>query len=308
LIRSDSYRVLALYILVFISWSGAWFALSLQAGAASPLVSIALRFLLAAPPIFLLAVWRGDRLNFGGPMQLRFFAVGTMMFSINFIFAYSASAYLTSALISVVFSLSAGVNLLLTWLLKGQRPSLESGLGAVAGTIGLVLLVWTEVAHSGAGRLPLVGLGLALCMTVSFCLGSLLAADVQARGVPLMSATAWSMAWGGLVSLAASLIMGQSWAIDISMRYLGSLAFLVLFGTILGFLGYLALMARIGVASASYITTITPIGAFAISSLFEGYRWTGLSLLGLAIAVLGNVLTLRGRSAKPALQPQKAIS
>ena len=36
-------------------------------------------------------------------------------------------------------------------------------------------------------------------------------------------------------------------------------------------------------------------GAWLASTVFEGYTWTPLALLGMGLVILGNVLVLRGK-------------
>jgi drug/metabolite transporter (DMT)-like permease len=39
----------------------------------------------------------------------------------------------------------------------------------------------------------------------------------------------------------------------------------------------------------------TPVLAMFLSSLVEGYRWTSIAVIGVLLAIAGNVLVLRGR-------------
>src|ERR687883_652932 len=68
------------------------------------------------------------------------------------------------------------------------------------------LLFWPEFSRTGLGGGALIGLSLALCGTLSFCLGNLAATLAQRRGVPMLAATAWGMTYGvavlGLIGLA----------------------------------------------------------------------------------------------------------
>jgi drug/metabolite transporter (DMT)-like permease len=57
-------------------------------------------------------------------------------------------------------------------------------------------------------------------------------------------------------------------------------------------------MGRIGAARAGYIGVMVPIVALVVSSLFEGYRWEWLALLGVAVSVAGNVMILRRTAAR----------
>jgi drug/metabolite transporter (DMT)-like permease len=71
-----------------------------------------------------------------------------------------------------------------------------------------------------------------------------------------------------------------------------SLAYLSLFGSALAFGCYLALIRRIGAAKASYSAVVVPIIALGISTLFEGYQWTGAAVLGIILTLIGNWLIL----------------
>jgi drug/metabolite transporter (DMT)-like permease len=52
---------------------------------------------------------------------------------------------------------------------------------------------------------------------------------------------------------------------------------------------------KIGPGKAAYSSVIVPIIAMALSTGFEGYRWTALSIAGAALALGGMLLALAGR-------------
>jgi drug/metabolite transporter (DMT)-like permease len=49
-------------------------------------------------------------------------------------------------------------------------------------------------------------------------------------------------------------------------------------------------VARIGSARAGYATVLFPIVALAISTVLEGYNWTPLAMIGVALILVGNVI------------------
>jgi drug/metabolite transporter (DMT)-like permease len=61
------------------------------------------------------------------------------------------------------------------------------------------------------------------------------------------------------------------------------------------FVAYFALLKRVGAGPSSYITVATPVIAILLSTLFEGYRWTPITALGIVLAIIGNTLALRSR-------------
>jgi drug/metabolite transporter (DMT)-like permease len=54
------------------------------------------------------------------------------------------------------------------------------------------------------------------------------------------------------------------------------------FGSVIAFTTYLEL---VGSSRAAYATVLSPIVALALSTIFEGYRWSALGILGLALCL-----------------------
>ena len=108
---------LSLYLLTVLIWGTTWIALKLQLGEVAIPLSIAYRFTLAAVVLFavLLLSRRLQRLDRRG--QLLCLAQGLCLFCLNFMCFYTASQWIPSGLIAVIFStatLLAGILILLT--------------------------------------------------------------------------------------------------------------------------------------------------------------------------------------------------
>ena len=84
----------------------------------------------------------------------------------------------------------------------------------------------------------------------------------------------------------------KAW-IEMIHRYIGSLLYLAIPGSVIGFTAYLTLVGRMGPERAAYCTVLFPVVALNISVFVEGYQWTAPALLGLALVMLGNVLVFR---------------
>jgi drug/metabolite transporter (DMT)-like permease len=95
------------------------------------------------------------------------------------------------------------------------------------------------------------------------------------------------------VALACA-IAGRSFTFDPSLRYLGSLAYLSFFGSILAFGAYLTLVGRIGAGRAGYAMIAIPVVALALSTAFEGLQWRWGLALGAALCLAGNALVMPG--------------
>jgi drug/metabolite transporter (DMT)-like permease len=106
------------------------------------------------------------------------------------------------------------------------------------------------------------------------------------------------MTYGCGVLLAINLLRGNAFVIEPTLKYMGSLVYLAIGASVLAFMSYLTLLRRLGAARAGYATVLFPIVALAVSTVIEGYQWTPLAVIGVVLALLGNILVMRRPAAK----------
>jgi drug/metabolite transporter (DMT)-like permease len=53
------------------------------------------------------------------------------------------------------------------------------------------------------------------------------------------------------------------------------------------------LVGNIGADRAAYATLLFPLVALAISTVWEGYKWTGSALFGVCLILCGNLLMIQ---------------
>lgn len=282
----------ALYVSAVLIWGSTWYAIEFQLGIVDPSVSVAYRFALAGALMLGWLVLRRQRLlpPIGAVPAIA--AMGLFNFSLNYLLVYLATGMLPSGLVAVAGSTFSLMNVLNARMFLGQPLRLPVVAGGIIGVIGVLLLFWPEIEMNGwvTGS----ALGLVLVMTSSYfaSLGNMAQARTRKAEVPLVLATAWGMVAGAVLMVAVSLVRGVPFAFDASAGYVVSLVYLALFGSVAAFLSYFTLMGRIGADRAGYVAVMVPIVALVISTLFEGYRWTGIGVLGLFLAVGGNILVM----------------
>ena len=285
-----------LYALTIFAWSTSWLALKMQVGVVAPEVSVFWRFLFAAALMMGWVILSRRPMRFAVSDHLRFAGLGVLIFSTNFALFYYGAQRLPSGLLSVVFSLASIINLLLAAVIFRHGVSRRVLIGGVLGACGIALMFWPQIAGTTLNKDALVGLAFCAAGTFSFCLGNMLSASNQARGLPVVSANAWGMVYGAVFLAIFSLLRGHAFDVEWTPAYLGGLAWLVVFSTVLAFACYLTLLGRIGSARAGYATVMFPVVALAISTLVEGYQWTPAAVAGLVAVLTGNLVVLtRGR-------------
>ncbi|MDE1566830.1 DMT family transporter [Aquabacter sp. P-9] len=282
-----------LYLATVLIFGTGWLPLRLQLGVVAPEVSGVWRFLVAGLLMFAWVAARGGRMSFPLKDHLLFAALGLTLFCVNFVSFYYAGLYLPSGLLSVLFSLAAVFIPLIGGVMTGIAPNRRILFGAVLGVLGVGLVFGPSVLEKEVSpHLPLA-LGLALVGTLSFSFGSFVIAALGRRGLPQGSVNAFGMLYGVVFCAALALLTGADFKLEWSARYLGSLAYLIVVPTLLGFGVYMTLIRRIGPSRAGYGTVMFPIIALALSTVFEGYHWTLFAAFGVALVLLGNVVVLR---------------
>jgi drug/metabolite transporter (DMT)-like permease len=104
------------------------------------------------------------------------------------------------------------------------------------------------------------------------------------------------MLYGAVLVGLYAILAGRPFVFDGSTRYLLSLLYLALFGSVFAFGAYLTLIGRIGADRAGYAMVAIPIVALLLSTLFEGLPWRSYTLLGAGLCVAGNALVLRRKA------------
>jgi len=101
------------------------------------------------------------------------------------------------------------------------------------------------------------------------------------------------MVYGAAMLTVYCLFSGIPFAMEWNTRYIGSLMYLVIPGSVIGFTAYLTLVGRMGPERAAYCTVLFPLVALNVSAFVEGYQWTAPALLGVMLVMGGNVLVFR---------------
>jgi len=285
----------SLYAVTVFAWSTSWIALKLQLGVVAPQVALTWRFLLASLVMFGWAIVRRHRLAFPLGDHLRFIGLGFFIFSMNFLQFYIGGAKLASGLLAVIFSLASVFNMLLGAIFLRQSVDRRVLLGAAFGFGGVALMFWPEIAGTEIDHDAAIGLLLCVGGTLFFCIGNMISASAQKRGIPVVSASAWGMAYGAAILAITAAMLGKPFIFDPSFQYIASLLWLALLSSVVAFFAYLTLLGRIGSGRAGYSTVLFPVFALLISTFAEGYHWTVFAIAGLALVMVGNVIVLGRR-------------
>ena len=281
---------------VFI-WGSTWIAIKMQLGSVDPMVSVAYRFTLAS---LLLFVWcKAIRLpmTFSGKQHFFMAIQGLLLFGFNYLLFYLAELYITSGLAAVLFSTILVMNVINSALFLKKPIERKVIAAGFLGLSGIILVFRPEISSFSFDNNGLRGILLCVAATLLASLGNITSAYNQKNNdLPIVQTNAFGMGYGALALLVLAVISGKPFTVEPTLIYLGSLAYLAVFGSIVAFGCYLALVGNIGADRAAYATLLFPIVALVISTIWEGYKWTPEATVGMVLILAGNVLMVhKGR-------------
>ena len=283
---------LFMFIVTVIIWGSTWYAIEFQLGVVAVEVSLAYRYMLAAALSFLWCIVMRRSLRFGWAEHRYFMLLGLFLFGLNYLSAYQAQIYITSALNAIGFSAMIWMNIINARLFFGTRVGPSIYLGAGMGMAGIFIIFWPEVESVSLSDGMLLGAFFSMLGALLASFGNIASQAAQRRHIPVMQANAWGMFYGALLNGGLAVLLGRPFIFDPSLEYATSLVFLAVFGSVVAFACYLTLLGRIGLEKAGYASVMVPVVALILSVLFEDLQLERHVIAGMTLAVAGNFFIL----------------
>jgi len=291
-----SVRNLILYTITALIWGSTWLAIKFQLGVVDPIISIFYRFILSAFILILYCFFAKLNLRFSLKEHLFIAFQGFFLFGINYWLVYKAEMFLPSGLVSVVFSMIIFLNVINGSIFLGSPIRVRVLIGAFIGIVGIGFVFKNEIIHFEFSSGTSFAFLLAIIGVFWASFGNILSARNQKNNLPVIQTNAFGMIYGAFIMLILSLFLNKKFSFDYSFSYIGSMLYLAIFGSVIAFSTYLTLLGRIGADRAAYVTLIFPIIALILSTIFEGYQWTLMALIGILLIMSGNFIVLQKKN------------
>jgi drug/metabolite transporter (DMT)-like permease len=171
----------------------------------------------------------------------------------------------------------------------GERPSRLEWMGVALGFAGVVLLGLGDLRAAAAPGVLL------LLAPVGWAFGSVLSRRLSLPAGAMAAAA--QMLGGGLVTFPAAALHRERLPAAVPAHAVLALAYLVIFGSIVGFSAYSYLLRHTTTALATSYAYVNPVLAVLLGAALGGER-LGVGMLAPgALVVLGVVIVALGRSA-----------
>ena len=282
-----------LYFGVILFWGSSWFAIKFQLGIVPETISIAYRFYIASFILIIFCFF--SKITFNLRLnQIKWITLqGFFLFSLNYYFIYLGTNFVKTGLVAVIFSTVSIFVLINGIIFFKEKINNNVLLGALIGIFGLILIFNNELQLYEFNNELIIGIILCLIGTYFASIGMLISQRNHQNNIPLVQNNTLSMFIGATFVLVIAGSTGNKIIFDFDVKYISSLFYLSIIGSVLGFGFYLKLLNNIGAGKASYVNVVTPILALFISTLYENYTWDILNSFGLILVIFGNIIIFR---------------
>jgi drug/metabolite transporter (DMT)-like permease len=288
---------------VYILWGSTYLGIELAGETIPPFFGAGVRFLMAGVLMLGIVAWRR------GPAVLRLTKAEAASAAVVGVLLPGANAllFLTERQVPIGLAslIIAAIPLwvVLLRLAVRERPDLVSTAGVVLGFFGIALLV-----KPGGGSGSLGYLLITVLASFMWAFGSFLSPRLPLPRDPF-AATAYEMLAGGVVLMTVALIAyspDQLNPAHYSARSLFGLAYLVVFGSLIGYSAYVWLLANAPIAQVSTYAYVNPVIAIALGAIVLGESITW-RIVGGALLIIAAVAIVVRRESQTAVEPVPGV-
>jgi drug/metabolite transporter (DMT)-like permease len=166
-----------------------------------------------------------------------------------------------------------------------ERPDFATMAGVLIGLGGTLLLVVPGALREGLGGAVFSSFLILQLGCAGFALGSILERRHKTTTHPIINAAIQELATG-LVFLIPGLLMHHD-PVKWSFRGIAAVAYLVVFGGIVGYSSFIYAMKHLPVALVSIYTYVNPVVAVLIGALLYGEKFSGLDIIAMITVIAG---------------------
>ncbi|PMM11238.1 multidrug DMT transporter permease [Vibrio splendidus] len=285
--NSKSLTIL-LFVSVCLIWGTTWFAMEVALHSIPPIFATALRFLLAAPLLAVLAKVFNQPLLFPKGKRQWLLIVALMYFAITFTLMIYGEQYISSGLASIIFANMPVAVMLMSGLFLGLRLAKHQIFGLVTAVVSLCLILGNEMQMGGDDYL--IG---TVCLGLAVAIHAVMYVLVQkhCKGIEVLTYNAVPSLMASLFLFAVS-AMGESVNVEsFTWDSISAVVYLGFVASVGGIVAYFKLGQVSTPFQASICFLIFPVVALLISCYINGEVLSEQSLLMMLPLLCGILLT-----------------
>ncbi len=281
--------LIAAFAAVYIFWGSTYLAIKYAIETLPPFLMAGSRFLIAGSILY---VWARFSADYEKPTLKHWrtsLIVGTLLLLGGNGCVVLAEHYISSSLAALLIAVEPFWIVLLSWLwLGGNRPNWKVALGLVVGFAGVYLLVGGQnSSNANGGNHQILGAFLVMTAALSWASGSIYGLRATTPKSSVLT-SGMQMLSGGFVLTLVGTFAGE-WTkfniADVSRNSWLGFAYLLIFGSIVGFTAYSWLLKNAAPSLVATYAYVNPVVAVFLGWLVAGESLSLQMLVGAAVIV-----------------------
>ncbi len=289
-------RIIVAFALLYVLWGSTYLAMRVIVRDLPPYVAGAVRYLLAGPIMLGACALMGRKISLTRLDLRRLLVISVLLLSIGNIGVLWGEVYVSSGLASLIVALvPIWVVMIEAWVFRAGRMTTKGLIGLAIGIVGLVVLLWPRItAGTRLGHMELIGSGILAGASFFWALGSIFSHRFNLT-VDVFASAAWQMTLAGAVNAIIALITGQFQRTHWTMPALNGIAYLVVFGSWIGYSAYIYLLEHVPTPKVATYAYVNPIVAVFLGWIILREQVDVFMLLGTAIIIASVALVNTSR-------------
>ena len=291
--------LVAAFLAVYLIWGSTYLGIHYAIETIPPLLMAGLRFTIAGALLYAFMWCRGSTRPTKTQWKNATIVGGLLLCGGNGLICM-AQRHVPTGISALLVATVPLFMALIDWMaFDGRKPSLKVAIGLVFGLVGVLVLVdpwqWQGKPINPWGAAAI------LVACVSWAIGSLFSRNADLPKAAFQ-ATGMEMMGGGALLILVGTIRGE-WSLvnvdAVSPRSALAVAYLVVFGSLIGFSAYIWLLQKVSSAAVSTYAYVNPIVAVLLGWLFLSEPIGPNTLIaGVLIIIAVLLITLRRRGLK----------
>ncbi|MDO0823211.1 EamA family transporter [Desulfosporosinus nitroreducens] len=282
--KREETTVILAYIAVCILWGSTFLAIRIGVSDFPPALFAGIRFLIAGSLVLFYAYYKGHKFPGDFTDVRRQAIVGLFLLGGNGLVVW-AEQWVYSGVAALLFAVVPMFNAILErFLPNGPRIGLKGWLGLLLGFFGVGLLVLTS---SDTKIIDVLGGIILLLGAFSWSVGSVYSKTFKASGT-MIANIGLQMFAGGIGLTIAGLFMGEANNIHLTSKGLGALAYLIVFGSLLGYSSYIYILQKWPASKAGTYAYVNPVVGVILGAAILGEPVSPKVFIS-AVVILGGV-------------------
>ncbi|MFL5465730.1 MAG: EamA family transporter [Gemmatimonadaceae bacterium] len=290
-------HIIAAFASIYLVWGSTYLAIRYAVETIPPFLMGGLRFVISGALLYAWARYRGAQRPGRLHWRNAIIAGGFLLLGGNGAVVW-AEQFVPSGLTALLVSILPFWLVIIEWVRPPRRrPSGAVLIGLVLGFLGIIVLVGLGEL-GGRGDIRPLGALVLILGSLSWAIGSFWSRDAQLPESGLLT-TGMEMLGGGVLLLIVGVATGELSDFDIqrvSAESIVGLAYLITFGSLLGFTSYIWLLDKVSPARLGTYAYVNPIVAVLLGWAVAGERLSARTVVAAVIVICAVALITTTRS------------